>query len=76
MTPAEEMRHFAEMDPVGEGLARLFRRHGFLARLLHAAAQSALCGRVLFHAFLQPLARNCLSLMAPNDRRDIPWPLE
>lgn len=68
MTAEEEARHFAEMDSVGEALTRLIRRHPFLARLVRSAASSGLGGRALFHAFLQPLASNCLSLMAENDR--------
>ncbi len=68
MTAEEEARHFAEMDSVGETLTRLFRRHRYLARTVCSAAQSAAGGRALFHAFLQPLASNCLRLMAENDR--------
>ncbi|CAL8465337.1 g4872 [Coccomyxa elongata] len=71
MKGEEEGRYFAEMDPVGVAITRLFRRHRFLASLVHAVARSSLGGRALFYAFLQPLAKNCLSLMAENDRKCI-----
>ena len=41
----------------------------FLGHLVKEFSQSLYGGRVMYHAFLKPLTRNALSLMAEVDRR-------
>ena len=68
MNAEEEFQFFAEMDRVGEMVGRLFRRHPFLSRALREVSLTWWGGRLLYSAFLQPVASNCLSLMADVDR--------
>ena len=72
MTPAEEARFYAEMDVVSEAVTRLFKNHRFLGHLVKEFSQSLYGGRLLYHDFLKPLGRACLSLMAEVDRRAPP----
>ena len=69
MTPEEEARCYREMDVVSQGVARLFRHHRFLGHLVKEFSQSLYGGRLLYHDFLKPVGRACLSLMAEVDRR-------
>jgi hypothetical protein len=68
MTAEEERQYYGEMDPVGEFIMRLTRKHKHIAAALRAFARTWLGQRILYYAFLQPLARNCLLLMAETDR--------
>ena len=68
MNAEEEFQFFAEMDRVGEMVGRLFRRHPFLSRILREVSLTWWGGRLLYSVFLQPVASNCLSLMAEVDR--------
>lgn len=69
MTPEEEARAYGEMDAVSGAVTGLFRRHRFLGHLVKEFSQSLYGGRLLYHDFLKPLGRACLSLMAEVDRR-------
>ena len=44
----------------------------FLGHLVREFSQGLYTGRVMYHAFLRPLSRNALSLMADVDRRAPP----
>ena len=68
MNAEEDRQFFQEMDKVGEVVGRLFRRHNYMARVLRDVSLTWWGGRLLFSAFLQPVAANCLSLMADVDR--------
>ncbi len=64
----EDRQFFREMDKVGEVVGRLFRRHNYMARVLRDVSLTWWGGRLLYSFFLQPVAANCLSLMADVDR--------
>ena len=68
MNAQEELEFFGEMDRVGEIVGRLFRRHSFVSRTLRDLALTNWGGRLLYSVLLQPVASNCLSLMAEVDR--------
>ncbi len=68
MNAVEDQKFFGEMDMVGEMVGRLFRRHNYMARVLRDVALTWWGGRLLYSFFLQPVASNCLSLMAEVDR--------
>ena len=68
MNAEEDRKFFGEMDMVGGVVGRLFRRHNYMARLLRDVALTWWGGRLLYSFFLQPVASNCLSLMAEVDR--------
>ena len=68
MHAEEDRQFFQEMDKVGEIVGRLFRRHNYMARLLRDVSLTWWGGRLLYSFFLQPVASNCLSLMADVDR--------
>ncbi len=68
MNAEEDREFFGGMDIVGEVVGPLFRRHNYVARLLRDLALTWWGGRLLYSFFLQPLAANCLSLMAEVDR--------
>ena len=68
MNAEEDRQFFQDMDKVGEVVGRLFRRHNYMARVLRDVSLTWWGGRILYSVFLQPVAANCLSLMADVDR--------
>ena len=68
MNAEEDRQFFQEMDKVGEVVGRLFRRHNYMAHVLRDVSLTWWGGRILYSLFLQPVASNCLSLMAEVDR--------
>ena len=68
MNAEEDRQFFQEMDKVGEVVGRLFRRHNYMGRVLRDVSLTWWGGRLLYSIFLQPVAANCLSLMADVDR--------